>query len=292
MHVAREWPKRVSTMKLSICVLTTLATLGTVYADPAHVPPIDPAPVGPEARGGLDLSYLVDGGAVPFFWGALAGRLALDKWAKPRDTPLFFSDSEGGATKSSWEVPGYAVTGLGLSLGGAMLLSGDSSRMYHVKGLAESLMTGCLVTGAIKTVVGRHRPDWSEDNNSDSERRSFPSGHSTQAFAIATYAILYLRGHVFDSRRGDSVLPWWELATYTGIGLGAAAIAGERVYHNRHNLSDVAIGGALGTLSSGLFYWYQNGRYEKHAQKEAIKDLTITPSVTPTGAQVGLSFSF
>jgi membrane-associated phospholipid phosphatase len=282
-------------MKLSICVLAIFATVRTVSADPVAAPiapPIDPAPVGPEARGGIDLTYLVDGGAVPFFWGALAGRLALDKWAKPRDTPLLFSDDEGGATKASWEVPGLAVTGLGISLGGAMLFSGDASRMYHVKGLAESLMTGCLVTGAIKTIVGRHRPDWSEDNNSDSERRSFPSGHSTQAFAIATYAILYLRGHVFDTRRGDSVLPWWELATYTGIGLGAAAIAGERVYHNRHNLSDVAIGGALGTLSSGLFYWYQDGRYQEHAQKEGIKNLTITPSVTPSGAQVGMSFTF
>jgi hypothetical protein len=279
-------------MKLSICVLTSLVLFRTAAADPSTIPPLDPAPIGAEGKTGLDLSYLVDGGAVPFFWGALAGRLALDKWAKPRDTPLFFSDTEGGAEKSSWEVPGYAVTGLGVGLGLGMVLSGDDSRMYHVKGMAESLMTGCLVTGAIKTVVGRRRPDWSADIDSDSSRRSFPSGHSTQAFAIATYAILYLRGHVFDTRRGDSVLPWWELAAYTGIGLGAAAVAGERVLHNRHNLSDVAIGGLLGTVSSSLFYYYQEGRYQDHARKEGIKNLAITPSVTPTGAQVGMSFVF
>lgn len=281
-------------MKYSIRALAVLSMVRTAAADPLPPAPapVDPAPIGPEARGGLDLGYLVDGGAVPFFWGALAGRLALDKWATPRDTPLLFSESEGGAPKASWEVPGYAVTGLGIGLGAGMLLSGDDSRMYHVKGLAESLMTGCLVTGAIKTVVGRHRPDWTEDNNSDSQRRSFPSGHSTQAFAIASYAILYLRGHVFDTRRGDSVLPWWELAAYAGIGLGAATVAGERVLHNRHNLSDVAIGGLLGTVSSSLFYYYQERRYDAHAQKEAIKNLTITPSVTPTGAQVGLAFQF
>jgi membrane-associated phospholipid phosphatase len=273
-------------MKLSICVLTIAVLARTAAADP------DAAPIGPEAKGGIDLSYLVDGGALPFFWGAMAGRLALDKWAPARESPLFFSSGEGGANESSWEVPGLVVSGLGVATGGLMLLGGDESRMYHVKGLAEALMTGCLVTGAIKVVVGRHRPDWSEDNNSESERRSFPSGHSTQAFAIATYAILYLRGHVFDTRRGNSVLPWWELATYAGIGLGAATVAGERVFHNRHNLSDVAIGGLLGTASSTLFYMYQNRRYEAHAQKEAIKNLTITPSVTPTGAQVGLSFAF
>jgi hypothetical protein len=279
-------------MKLSICVLTSLAVLRSAAADPLPPSPIDPAPIGPEASSGIDLSYLVDGGALPFFWGAMAGRLALDKWATPRHTPLFFSDSEGGAPKSSWEVPGYAVSGLGVGLGLGMVLSGDDSRMYHVKGVAESLMTGCLVTGVIKTIVGRHRPDWNPAIDSDSSRRSFPSGHSTQAFAIATYAILYLRGHVFDTRRGDSVLPWWELAAYTGIGLGAAAVAGERVWHNRHNLSDVAIGGLLGTVSSSLFYYYQEGRYQDHANKETLKSLTITPTVTPTGAQVGMSFVF
>ena len=271
-------------MKLSICVLTILALVRTAAADP-----IEPVPLA-EKRGGIDLGYLVDGGMVPFFWGAMAGRLALDKWATPRDTPLLFSGSEGGKEKATWETPGLVVTGLGVVTGGLMILGGDESRMYHVKGLAESLMTGCLVTGAIKTIVGRHRPDWSEDNNSDSERRSFPSGHSTQAFAVATYAILYLRGHVFDTRRGNSKMPWWELATYSGIGLGAAAIAGERVFHNRHNLSDVAIGGLLGTVSSSLFYYYQEGRYQDHAQKEGMKSLTVTPSVTPTGAQVGMSF--
>jgi membrane-associated phospholipid phosphatase len=84
----------------------------------------------------------------------------------------------------------------------------------------------------------------------------------------------------------------WELATYAGIGRGATAIAGERVWHNRHNLSDVAVGGLLGTATSTLFYLYQDRRYDDHAQKEGIKNLTITPSVTPTGAQVGMSFVF
>ncbi|MFN0245846.1 MAG: phosphatase PAP2 family protein [Kofleriaceae bacterium] len=282
-------------LKRSIIVLTSLVVVRAAAADPLPPSPVEPAPTGPEGSSTIDLSYLVDGGALPFFWGAMAGRLALDAWASPRKTPLFFSEKEGGAPRSSWEVPGYAVTGLGVGLGLGMVLSGDDSRMYHVKGMAESLMTGCFVTGAIKTVIGRHRPDWSADINSDSSRRSFPSGHSTQAFAIATYAILYLRGHVFDTRE-DSVV--WELAAYTGIGLGAAAVAGERVWHHRHNLSDVAIGGLLGTVSSSLFYFYQEGRYRDHATKEArggsavSKSLTITPAVTPRGAQVGMSFVF
>ncbi len=272
-------------MKLVACALSVALLAGQAGADPTFAtPPLD------EPRDtSSSLSYLVDGGALPFFWGALAGRLALDRWAKPRESPLFFSSSEGGAERSSWEIPGYAITSVGVAFGGAMVLSGDASRMYHVKGLAESLMTGSLVTGLIKTTVGRHRPDWAADG-SGGNNRSFPSGHSTQAFAIATYAALYLRHHVFDSRRGDARLPWWEAATYGGLFLGASAFAAERVLHNRHHLSDVMIGGALGTATSTLFYLYQDGRFSDAKAREGLASLQVQPQVSSKSA--GLSMSF
>lgn len=248
----------------------------------------------PESRPStFDASYLIDGGALPFFWGALAGRLALDHGTKARESPRFFSKGEGGAPRAAWEVPGYAVSGLGIGLGVAMLSTGDNSRMYHVKGLAESLMTGVTLTGAIKVLVGRHRPDWGTDGYAtEGSRRSFPSGHATQAFAIATYGILFLRQHVFADLRGNSRLPWWEGATYAGIALTATALAGERVLHNRHHLSDVVIGGALGTATSTLFYLYQENRYQNHERKEARKSLQLTPSIGSGGASVGLSGVF
>lgn len=278
-------------MKLAVSSVVVLCLVsGTARAD-------EPQPES-KSSSTFDPSYLIDGGALPFFWGALAGRLALDKYASPRESPRFFSNDEGGAPRASWEIPGYAISGVGVSLGVAMLATGDSSRMYHVKGLGEALMTGVTVTGAIKVLVGRHRPDWVSDGvKNDSSRRSFPSGHSTQAFAIATYSILFLRQHVFDKHRGNSRLPWWEGATYAGIALGATALAGERVLHNRHHLSDVVIGGALGTATSTLFYMYQERRYRNHARKEeatkeARDSLQIAPSISAGGASVGFSGTF
>lgn len=240
----------------------------------------------------LDLSYLYDGGAIPFLWAPLAGRILLDKYTTPRDTPMFFSEEEGGAPSPSWEMPGYAVSALGGVSALGMVLSGDPSRMYHVKGIAESLSTGVFLTGATKVLVGRHRPDWSPERNTDGSRRSFPSGHATQAFAIATYTALYLRGHVFDKYRGDKVLPWWEAATYTGIALGATALAGERVIHNKHNLSDVVVGGLVGTATSALFYWYQDSRYDKHKRADERKQLVISSPETGSGAVVGMSWKW
>lgn len=261
---------------------------GTAAADEGAIPAEPVEPVDKPDK--FDASYLYDGGAIPFLWAPLAGRLLIDTYAKPRESPLAFSSSEGGAIKSSWEVPGWAISGLGGVSAAGMLLSGDDSRSYHVKGIAEAISTGVLVTGIIKVTVGRHRPFWSEDDNSTYSRRSFPSGHSTQAWAIATYSILFLRGHVFDKHRGDSKLPWWEAATYGGIALGASALSAERVLHNHHHLSDVVIGGLLGTASSSLFYMYQERRYRNHVADESKQQLSITPTHGARGATVGMSF--
>jgi membrane-associated phospholipid phosphatase len=279
-----------STLLGGTALLCALA--GTAAADDAAPTfTLEPAHLLPEG-GSSKLTYLVDGGMVPFFWVPLAGRLALDRWVAPRDTPMMFSASEGGAPQASWEIPGAAVSATAVGLGLAMIAGGDESRWYHVKGLGETLMTGVFITGGLKDLFGRHRPDWSPTNDSRDERRSFPSGHSAQAFAIATYASLYLHDHVFDTRRGDAVLPWWEVATYAGIGLAATAIAGERVIHDRHNLSDVAIGGGLGIATSVLFYRYQEYRFQKHRSKESLQHFVIAPAVTKESKTVGLSFDW
>lgn len=274
---------------VAACLICCLASHAAADDDGSTVPLSTlRLPEGKE----LDLSYLIDGGAIPFIWAPLAGRLYLDMYTTPRDSPMMFSSSEGGADKADWEIPGYAVTALGGASALGMILSGDKSRMYHVKGLAQSLTTGVFMTGATKVLVGRHRPDWAAERNTDGSRRSFPSGHATQAFAIATYTALYLRGHVFDKYRGDKVLPWWEAATYTGIALGATALAGERVLHNRHHLTDVVVGGLVGTATSALFYWYQDSRYDRKVRDEERKQLVVTPAEKGTGATVGLSWAW
>ncbi|MDX2086630.1 MAG: phosphatase PAP2 family protein [Kofleriaceae bacterium] len=242
------------------------------------------------APGGLSLSYFFDGGMLPFFWAPIAGRLAIDTWVEPRSTPLGFGDDEGGLPKSSWEVPSYAVAGLTAGAGIGILAGGDRSRWYHLKGLGQASMTSAFITGGLKTVFARHRPDWTPEDTDDNQRKSFPSGHSTQAFAAATYAILYLRGHVFDAMRGNQKLPWWEAATYFGIGFGATANAAERVIHNRHNFSDVAAGAALGAATSYLMYRFQERRF--HDAESSVKNLSIAPSITKETKTLSLSFDW
>ena len=211
----------------------------------------------------LDTSYLWDGGALPFFWGSLAADMALGRWGSPRQTPLLFSAGEGGQPKSSWEVPGWTLRAGAGTAGLAVALTGDDSKWYHVKGLAESMATVGLLTSALKLTFGRHRPDYTPGDTEPKVRKSFPSGHATDAFAIATYSALYLRRHVFESARdpGSVVAPVEALA-YAGIAAGAAALSLERVYNKRHHVTDILAGAALGAATSIAFFLYQEHRFE------------------------------
>ena len=234
------------------------------------------------------VSYLWDGGALPFFWGALAGRLVLDQ-LEARESPLFFSPNEGGMQPADWQIPGWGITAAGAGIAIAMAAGDDPSRWYHAKGLAESLATGCLVTGGVKLAFGRHRPDYSDGGSGDN--RSFPSGHATQAFAIATYTVLYLRGHGFEQWRPRGTFTWWEGAAYAGIYLGAASLAAERVMHHRHHLSDVLVGSTLGSAASLGFYLYQERRYQRAraGKREGLLVMPLIGSET-TGVQLSATF--
>lgn len=237
------------------------ASLAAALAFAVASPVVSPA----EAHAEDDLhddnpgwSYLYDGGAIPFFWTAIGARLAIDTWLRPPATPRFwFLEDVTGLPPASWENPGWTVTAAGAGVIGLMALGDDDARWNHAKGLAETLATGAALTAAIKVTFGRRRPDYVPDSTSrfGGDTRSFLSGHSTQAFEIATYSILYLHEHGFaDDFR------WTHGLAYAGIATGATLIAAERVYHHRHHLSDVLAGSTFGTALAIAFFAYQESR--------------------------------
>jgi membrane-associated phospholipid phosphatase len=198
-----------------------------------------------EAR--ADASYLYDGGAVPLLWLPLAGDLAIDIAVAPRSSPLLFDAHDGGAMPSAWELPHWSI-----DLVGAGVVAGFAveNRPDHAKGLAEAMATASFVDAVAKPVFGRHRPDWSPTSADPDESESFPSGHATEAFAIATYTALYVHGH----GSSDHAL------VYAGL-FGAATLVGaERIHHHRHHVSDVVVGALIGVATSFAIYRYQDAR--------------------------------
>ncbi|RYE11796.1 MAG: phosphatase PAP2 family protein [Sphingobacteriaceae bacterium] len=125
-------------------------------------------------------------------------------------------------------VPTVAVYGLNL----AGLHGQNNYRDLTMIVLISNIVTKAS-TQIIKKSVNETRPD-------GSDQESFPSGHTSIAFASAEY--LY--------QEYKTVSPW--------IGIGGYAVAGAtgilRLYNNKHYLGDVIAGAGLGILSTKITY--------------------------------------
>ncbi len=141
--------------------------------------------------------------------------------------------------------PGSIVAGLGIYAIGRI----DGQRRVQSLGLhsAESIVFAEILTGAIKLVAGRQRPFVDTKDPYDFQLwrgfksdtyRSFPSGHSTAAFAFAS---ALTRETQF----------WWPRGGFfvgTIFYGGAALVGASRMYNNMHWASDVMAGAAIGTI--------------------------------------------
>jgi membrane-associated phospholipid phosphatase len=132
--------------------------------------------------------------------------------------------------------PLYVVSGIGLGLL-AGELSGNKklTRLaWHVGG-AAALSSG--ITTVLKYTIGRARPNHGGDSDEFRPFRgatSFPSGHTTLAFAVATA--------IADETENG----WVDAAVYGAATLTAYA----RVNNDRHWASDVLAGALVGHLSA------------------------------------------
>ena len=99
---------------------------------------------------------------------------------------------------------------------------------------ASSYVLAAGTTYALKHCVGEQRPD-------KSDRRSFPSGHATFAFAGAT-VLHHEYGHLS---------PWVSIGGYTVATLTAV----HRVCQDRHYAHDVIAGAAIGFGATELTYF-------------------------------------
>jgi membrane-associated phospholipid phosphatase len=177
--------------------------------------------------------------------GALVGLTAVSfavdqsvRHAFVRDTarlPSIFVKAGDAFGDISYVYPALAagtLTGLALGLQGLQGVSWRALQSTAVAGAAALVL---------KSAIGRRRPDVAP-NTAFSFRpfafkgNSFPSGHVTVAFALAT------------SLAGETKDHWTDLLFY-----GAATLTGySRINDDRHWLSDIVFGAGIGIVSARL----------------------------------------
>jgi membrane-associated phospholipid phosphatase len=176
-----------------------------------------------------------------------------------------------------WEVIanfGEPVVLLGIS--GAFYAAGEIAGNMPIRKKAllsiESLLISSTMLYAIKWAVGRARPYAEEGKSSfhpfsfESKYHSFPSGHTSAAFSVATVIAYHNDSLVVD-------ILAYSMATLVGFA---------RPFQDKHWASDVFFGAALG-------YFVGQKICAAHAGK-ASKGIDVGLLLTPY--EQGLTFSF
>ena len=167
-------------------------------------------------------------------------------------------------------------------IGTTMYLAGRAVKNDHLARLGlhgtEALLVGEAVGGVLKGLVGRQRP-YVQPQNSHSYKflrgfgggdsfRSFPSGHTLGAFAVAAAV-------------SSETSSWWPNTRWIigpAIFGGAALTGASRMYDNKHWASDVVMGAGIGTFA-GL----KVVRYHDKYPNSRIDRWLLSGSITPTG---------
>lgn len=116
------------------------------------------------------------------------------------------------------------------------------ARVERLKFSVSAIGVTATATSLMKWLTGRERPN-------GNDRRSFPSGHTSGSFAVAT---------VVEELYGESA----GAAAYVVAGL----VGAHRIHENKHWLTDVIAGAALGTVIGRGFAQV----YRETAEKPAV----------------------
>lgn len=185
----------------------------------------------------------------------------------PNNNPFLQNIERFGAQYSLVVLGGFYMAG---AIG-----NNDTAVAVAQDGLAASLIASGIITPTIKFITGRARPRenlgiaaFHPFSLSYSSNSSFPSGHTTQAFAVASVIANHYDG------------TWVAYSSYTVAGLVGVA----RIYHDAHFTSDVLAGALIGTLVGKSVV--------EHNKSLRSSKVMVLPEIAPGLAGVRLMANF
>ena len=212
--------------------------------------------------------------------GVIVSGLMLDKNAQSESQESRNADKDRWS--GTWGQLGtvYSVAALGAA--GAYGWIADDERGVNVliDGLESSIIASGILSPLLKFTVGRARPNQTEQDSDEfnpfSGNSSFPSGHATQAFTVASVVAFS-----FDDQ---PVVGGLAFALATGVGLS-------RINDDMHYVSDVVAGAILGTwVGYEVVHYNRRRRGEEVQRSRAITDATM--NVIFDGDRKGISLTW
>ncbi len=166
-------------------------------------------------------------------------------------------------------------------IGSGMYLLGHFTRHRTLEDVGlhttEAIVLGSGVTMLLKDVLGRSRPYVTNATDprdfkfgagfGNGDRQSFPSGHTTAAFAAASS----LTSEV------HRVYPHLTWVAGPILYAGATTVGLARIHHNKHWASDVALGAAVGTFSGLKVVRYSHNHPDNRVNRWFLR-ATVQPN--------------
>ena len=208
------------------------------------------------------------------------GLMALFTTDRITGDEIFGANRQVGASRAISHAG--SVYGLG-AVATTFYLIGRKNNNYRARetGLlsAEALIDSVITGGALKVITQRARPaEGVERSEFFDGGSSFPSGHSTQAWAVAT-----IIASEYKHRRAV------QIGAY-GV---ASAVSVARFTGHKHYLSDVVVGSALG-YAIGKFVYNAHHREPVDSDDKTSKSAwpLISPELNRATRQYGLSLTW
>lgn len=153
-------------------------------------------------------------------------------------------DDFAKAVETFGSTPAFGIMGAFYVAGS--FLDNSRAKTVAMDAFASSLVSAGMITPALKVAVGRSRPNEGEGTYQFipfGGDHSFPSGHTTQAFSLASVIAEH-----YDER-------WVDVASY-----GIATLVGlARIEQEAHFPSDVVAGAIIGTVVGKAIVRYNKG---------------------------------
>lgn len=138
---------------------------------------------------------------------------------------------------------------------------GDEAAYEWLEDSAKAMAVSEAIVSSLKYIVGRRRPDGELDRSNS----SFPSSHASSAFAFATTLAMH-----YPELGPDA----FEMAFFVSL---------SRVYLERHYISDIIGGAAIGVAAA---LWSEKYLFWLHFDRGIILDILLFASGTDGPAKI------